>query len=518
MIKITSVIICIILFVTNIDAQQSIVESSKGESSLIFPNAGITFNTTDPKITVSYYYGVPKLNLYAEDSRVKINKDYSKADLAIINKCRIVAGGAVSGKNEDGVAALFKDGKFTPGGEFSGVFGWTVNLAKNSISTGFNTFKTAKDDRIKLIEKKDNDYIKLKQAVIALKSEINANTAAMKTLININGGLKHGDELIKMCDAFIAETPTKDVDLRTAIENLKKDSIWNDSTLTDSFKSSVTTTLQLLIEVLGADDNIVIKTTIINKYRSTVDKYFSHSLIPFVSGKYMVKGFTQYLPDSSISKKFHDTTSNTGYLKFQLNYIFRKREDASENIQYHIFGLGFGINWIDNYNSLTSISIQEDKTFYKDSTTTGKSSKTKNAKKGSFFYFKNYSLDFDYLFIKNFDNYSIMVNPYLRSTFRLSAKDSIKKILINEKGDYRYNKKGSLSFGLGIYFTAPKNIFICGFFVEYAVVPSTMPELDSNGNSNLSKADKFSKNLFFGLVTKINFFKFRQDQLFTNTF
>ncbi len=130
MIKITSVIICIILFVTNIDAQQSIVESSKGESSLIFPNAGITFNTTDPKITVSYYYGVPKLNLYAEDSRVKINKDYSKADLAIINKCRIVAGGAVSGKNEDGVAALFKDGKFTPGGEFSGVFGWTVNLAK----------------------------------------------------------------------------------------------------------------------------------------------------------------------------------------------------------------------------------------------------------------------------------------------------------------------------------------------------------------------------------------------------
>ena len=111
-----------------------------------------------------------------------------------------------------------------------------------------------------------------------------------------------------------------------------------------------------------------------------------------------------------------------------------------------------------------------------------------------------------------------MVNPYLRSTFRLSAKDSIKKILINEKGDYRYNKKGSLSFGLGIYFTAPKNIFIGGFFVEYAVVPSTMPELDSNGNSNLSKADKFSKNLFFGLVTKINFFKFRQDQLFTNTF
>lgn len=523
--KIIFLFVCIFYYATSINAQQSIVESKDGESSLIFPNAGITFNTTDPKITVSYYYGVPRLNLYANDGRVRLNKDYSVADSVGIKRFRLIAGGAVSGKNEDGVAALFKDGEFTPGGEFSGLLGWTFNASKKLLKKSYSDYEDAVIARQKAVEKRNEFYNLLQDATSKLIEQIKGTSANLKTNMNTNGK-KYDEEISKLCLAFVDgnEIPDKELALKAILEEFKNQKIWDDKEITSlGIRDKIQEILSLIPDLLDEDTIVNNKTVEINKFRlknfnEDIDAFFSHSLIPFVSGKYMVKGFTQYLPDSIISKKFHDTTSSTGYLKFQLNYIYRKREKGSANIQYHMFGLGFGINWMDNYDGLGSVKIQEDKTVYKDSTTVGKSSKPKDAKSGAFYHFRNLSLDFDYLFIKNLDNYSLMVNPYIRSTFRYTSnEDSVITKLQDKNGDYRY-RKGSLTFGMGLYFTAPKNIFIGGFFIEYAAVSLSQPPIDSFGKDNLTTKDRFKRNLFFGLVTKINFFKFRQDQLFTNAF
>lgn len=516
------ILMCLIEFNLQTHAQQATVESKDGESSLIFPNAGITFNTTDPKITVSYYYGAPKLNLKSNDGK-KINKDYSNVDPKKIRKFSLLAGGAVAGKNEDGIAPLFKDGEFTPGGEFSTVIGFSCNLMKKDTRTKYLTFIKSVNDRKDNIVNKDNDYKKLQQAIFSLIEQIKANKDAVKNKINLQNGSKiqYADEIIELCQAFEPgkETDNKEVKLKGKLEELERESVWSSIDLVnDKIKENVKNIIQTIPQLLDADYKINELTHTINSNKVSIDEFLKHTIIPFVSAKYTIKEFTRYLPDNIISSKFSDITNSNGYLKFHLNYICRHVNEKDDQINYHMLGLSIGPNWKDNYDALKSVTIQEDKTVYKDSVIVGKTSRKRDAKQGNLYSFRNISLDLDYLFIKNFENYSLMFNPYLRSTFALKAQsDSVKTILTDDNGKYRY-RNGSLSLGAGLYFVAPKNIFIGGFFCEYAAISSTKPELDTNGNSNLNAGDKFKKNFSFGIVTKINFFKFRQDQLFTSIF
>ncbi len=509
--------LCIILISLASFSQQSLTEDGKGESSLVFPNASLTINTTDPKATVSYYYGAPQLNLYLNSSRLKTNQFYTPADSIFIRKSSLLGGGAVSGKNEDGVSALFKDGKFTPGGEFSALFGGSFSLANAKTRESLLSFNKNRATVVKAIKKREDIKANLLQYVFGidryLKDSVNNIEASLK-----NEGLDVG--LHAALKSFFDERPDKENNLKIFLNDqiINKWPSFSMHIRSDSlrFRNVIDATIQSIDELLQLEQDANNSNRASTEALSSLDKYLSNTMVIFGSGKYMVKGFTQYLPDSAIGSKFKDTSVSNGYLRIHVNYIHRQRKKGSNNVNYHIVGLSLGYNWKDNFDALKSISIQQDQVLYKDSFTTGKTSKTKDAKTGSFFYYRHLNFDIDYLAIRNFDEFSLLINPYFRSTFGIATKDSIIKTKLEDiKGAYRY-RNGSCTLGTGLYFASPKNIFIGGVYFEYNAVPLQKPEVDANGNNNLSIGDKFKNNLNFGLVVKVNFFKFRYDKMLTD--
>lgn len=507
-----------------LNAQQAIVEDKDGESSLVFPNAGLSFNTTDPKITASFYYGAPKLNMYLNKSRLGVNKAYSDADSAFIHKYNFVAGGAVTGKNTEGVAALFNDGKFTPGGDFAGLFGYNFHLASKNTNESFREYSKAVSQRsdslrdmevqyatLKYLLESITRYLTVKEINVAFTTkERNLPEEFAKLKVAFDDG-KEGPNKEQLMYDFLAQT------LRPAALGFNA-SIEGKTILANYVNGLIQALDEAVIQserVIRLDKNIQTLTQMRNENIESIDYYLRHSLLVFGSGKYSVQKFTRYLPDSAIAAKFPDTIVGVGYVKLHLNWILRQRENASDNNCYHILGISLGHFWQDNFDYLTAKDIQHEQIVFKDSLNTGKIAKTKNAKQGTFYNYRSFGLDADYLTVFTYDNFSVLVNPYLRSTFGYAAKDTIMNVLTNEKGTYRF-RKGSLRLGTGVYFASPKNVIQGGIYFEYATIPLQKPEVDKDGKHNLTTYDRFKRNFTFGLTVKFNVFKFRYDQMLTN--
>lgn len=470
---------------------QSATEDSDGLSAVLLPIGNISFNSTKSNLRIGYVKAAPViaplLRKTSGSAPKRSNYTLDKWDsLRFAN--RLIIGAFLGGANDDGVASIFNDNRFTTGATFDALLGSRFNFSKENLFSTFRHYKkvsgTRKIQMVGLKSLNENIIIQLKSCVERLNSFAKNGCGWAQQV------LPDFEEVLRNFDTYTA------IPLGQMLSSL--DNRLTHLTIADTninvvrlhLADAITTTNQRIEHLETMVPGFKKQQDYIGKLRASGP--YKPYVAVFGRYSYNKRDFKLYSGNTTSPDSLYVEKSFSGHrITGNINFYVPRLKVGDETFGSLVFGLSLGSQLADNYDTLEKIKIQKTVIIYSDSQRTDKKTDDVNAVKGNYIRYTQYPLMLELLWLLPGDDHKIAVGicPY----YRYNWVKKEEAVLLSD------NWKAGASLTI---FKTDKANFSGGGYIEFG-----------NAKEQNLKAKRTRDMLSIGLTTKINLVSFNLENL-----